>query len=183
MGVLIAFGVLVLIIVIIVKIFAGGGSSNAKKIDLTSYAHTDAVVQLKIEGPEVYYKDHREIKITVGRSQNELQIQQGYQGHVLSDKTFNNNEAAYAVFLHALDHAGFTDFKHNPKNKDERGYCPEDERYIFELVSGSKDVERAWTAGCSDVGTFKGNTSLIEELFEQQIPKFNDLTQNINFAY
>ncbi len=176
-GILIAIGLVILTIILIIKAFSGGGStSNAPaQIDLNSYASTSAVMQMTIDGPVNADKTHSQIRVTVGRDETTLDIMKGYQGSVVSTKTFANNQAAYTQFLHALNVAGFTKGNVDPNVRDERGYCPNGERFIFEAVSGGQDVMRWWKTSCAE-GNFRGKSDVIRSLFKAQVPDYNMLT-------
>jgi hypothetical protein len=177
-GILIAIGLVVLTIILIVKALSGGGggSSNAPtQIDLNSYASTSAVMQMTIDGPVNADKTHNQIRVTVGRDETTLDILKGYRGNVVSTKTFANNQAAYTQFLHSLNVAGFTKGNIDPNVRDERGYCPTGERFIFEAISGGQDVMRWWKTSCNQ-GNFRGQSDVIRALFKAQVPNYNLLT-------
>lgn len=176
-GILIAIGLVVLTIILIIKAFSGGGTPKQTQIDLNSYASTDAVMQMTVDGPISADKTHNEIRITVGRDTTKLDIMKGYEGNVTSSKTFQNNQDSYTQFLHALTVAGFTLGNSDPNVRDERGYCPAGERFIFEAVSGGQDVMRWWKTSCGE-GNFKGKSDTIRNLFKAQVPNYNQLTLN-----
>ncbi len=46
--------------------------------------------------------------------------------------------AAYGAFLQSLAHAGFDKGDKDPALKDERGYCPLGNRYIYEIVENKR---------------------------------------------
>jgi hypothetical protein len=174
---LIAIGLLVLIFVIIFKSIGSG--PKQQQIDLNSYANTSAVAQLTIDGPINADQTHRQVQITVGNTNTQFQILQGYQGHVLTSKTFNNNEPAFAVFLHALNIVGFTKGNPDPKFSDERGYCAIGDRYVFELAQGNDTIERYWATSCGGQGTYQGNPQATLDLFQKQVPNYDELTGDL----
>lgn len=176
-GFLIAIGLIVLIFVIILK---GGSGTKQQQIDLNSYANSEAQVQLTIDGPITADQTHQEIQITVGRSQSQFELLSGYQNSVQATKSYQNNQDAYTVFLHALNLVGFTKGNSDPKSSDERGYCPNGERYIFELTQGSDQIQRYWSTSCGQ-GTYHGNTAQTLALFQKQIPDYDVLTSSISF--
>ena len=182
-GFLITIG---LIILLIVLLFTGGGGDNAKKpkntMALSDYASTDAVARLTIDGPIVADQNHQAIRITVGQDDTTYEQIQGYQGTVVKQQSFVNNQEAYSNFLYALGHAGFTKGDNNKDLANEKGYCPTGNRYIFELIDGGNDVERYWATSCSKPKTYKGNLSLTLTLFRAQVPNYNDLTQKLNLG-
>jgi hypothetical protein len=180
MGFLIAIGIIILVFVIIFKVIAGGGGgAQHKKIDLTSYATTDAVVKFVEDGPVNYHKAHRQIQITIGRDKNTVQVLSGYQGKIIKSKSYGNTQAAYNVFLHSLQVAEFQKGDNNPKKKDERGHCATGRRYIYELTSGGQDVFRYWNTSCGGLGSFEGHTDLVHTLFRKQIPHYDKFVQDV----
>lgn len=186
------FGVVILLLVVgFLLIFGGGGDNKTKKPvststsqlqALPSYDSTDAQVSLTIDGPVNGNDAHRAIKITVSRNQRQLDIIQGYSGHILSKRTFHNTQDAYAVFLRAINNSGFLLKLANSKYPaDERGQCAAGLRYIFELDQASTKLSRLWASDCGNsVGTLGGNAFFMIDLFEAQITNFQDLTQEVN---
>ena len=91
-------------------------------------------------------------------------------------------ESAYSVFLHSLQHAGYTLGNDDSSVKDERGYCPLGTRYVFEVIDGSgADIERFWATSCGSgvPSTFKGKTPASLQLFKLQVPDYGHLTANL----
>lgn len=174
-GILIAIGLVVLTIVLIIKAFGGGGPEQ-KRIDLTSYAGTDAVMQMIIDGSLNSDEKHRQVKITVGRDETTMDVIQGYEGQVIRSQTYKNNQTAYGNFLRALEVNGYINGDPNPNLKDERGQCATGQRYIFEALSGGEDVVRWWATSCGG-GNFKGDRNTVRTLFRNQIPDFSKLAQ------
>jgi len=173
---MIAIGLIVLVFVLIFKSLGGGPSKPP--LNLNSYANSAATAQLTIDGPINADQDHQEVQITVGNAYNQFQILTGYQGTVATTKTFESNQAAYAEFLHALTIAGFTKGNTEASLSDDRGYCPTGERYIFELTQGSDTIIHFWSSSCGG-GTYGGNTDTTLNLFENQIPNYYQLTNNL----
>lgn len=185
LGILIGLGLIVLVFLLILRGFSGGSTAPKSKVNLLSYVDTNAVSQLVIDAPIISDSQHRTIKISISATQNELDVIQGYQGTVIQSQVFPNNPSAYAVFLHALDKLNFTKGNSDPALSDERGYCPQGDRYIYSLVNNATTVMRYWSTSCgSSQGTFGGATLNIRALFENQIPdtSFNTLTSGISFT-
>ena len=178
---LVVIGLLILGILLI----AGGGKkspSTPVKVpkSLTDYASTDATVSLTIKGAINAQELHREIRVTIGRGLRQVDIIKGYQNQIIKDKSYDNTQAAYDEFLHAINYANFTrPRKTNLKN--ESGVCPLGNRYVFALEKGGREISRLWTSTCSGSarGTFGGNTTLLLTLFEKQIPTYDALTQRV----
>jgi hypothetical protein len=178
-----AFLVLVALIFVLILLFFGGGKSKAPLTPKTldSYATTDAEVQLTIDGPINANQNHQGVHITVSRDDVTFEQLQGYDGDAVNTQIFANTESAYTNFLLALAHAGFTKGNNDPNARDERGFCPEGERYVFELTQDNKDIERYWSTSCGAPQTYQGAVGLTLDLFKAQVPNFIGLTQNIVF--
>jgi len=147
---------------------------------LSSYSGTSAQAQLTIDGPINADQIHNVIQITVDSDSVTFDQLRGYQGTVVNTQTFASNQSAYANFLLALARAGFTDGDNNPNLKDERGYCPLGNRYIFRLSQGGSDIERYWATTCSGTKTYLGSLGITIALFQAQVPTYETLTQNIS---
>jgi len=179
-GFLITIGLIILLIVLLF----GGGGNNVPKTPahqpLVSYANTDAETRLTIDGPINAQQSHDQVQITVGRGQITYDQIKGYDGHVVNQQTYSNTENAYNNFLHALVVAGFTHGNTSTTLKDELGYCPLGNRYIFELFEGSNYIERYWSTNCGNPKTYLGSTPLTLTLFQNQVPNYADLVQNLS---
>lgn len=168
-----------LIILIFVLLLRGGGGPAKPQVNLTSYATTDAIVEMIIDGPITAEQTHREVKIDISQNQAILTVYQGYQQTVLRSQSYANNQSAFAVFLHALNVNGFTKGNPDPSMRDERGYCAAGDRYIFSLTNDDKDIQRYWTTSCNGGGTYNGNRAATIDLFQKQIPDYSQLTTNV----
>jgi len=170
-----------LIIALIILLFGGGsGSKQAAPKLLSSYANTNAIVQMTIDGPVSAPQTHNQVRVTVSRDQATFQQFQGYDGTVVNSKSYGNTTNSYNVFLRALAHAGFTLGNKNAVISDSTGYCPLGEVYTFELIDSGTQLEKFWTTSCGSPKTFTGNSSLVTSLFRSQIPDYETLTGNIN---
>jgi len=164
-GFLITIG---LIILLIVLLFGGGGGGNKKKTPvtprtLTSFANTDAVTQATIDGPINAQSIHEQIKVIVSRDQVVFQHLRGYDGDVVSQQTFVNTENGTNV----------------PNTQAWQGQCPTGSRNIFEIVENGDNIARYWSTSCGNPSTYHGNTPLVIQLFQAQVPGYLTLTQNI----
>lgn len=172
-----------LLFLLLFLLFHGVGKPKATTTHKTflSYASTDAQVKLTIDGPINGDQIHEAVRITVDNSDVTFEQIQGYQNTVTNRQTFANNQTAYENFLLALQHAGFT-VGNTPANlKDERGYCPLGDRYILEFNQDGNELERFWTTSCGgNLKTFKGNIDLTLTLFQNQVPGYNNLIQNLS---
>lgn len=176
-----------LIIVLILLLFSGGHNDHKKLKPTTTllptYASTDAVARITIDGKINADQDHSAVRITVGKSDVTYQQIQGYEGTVVNQQVFNNNRSAFSNFLYALGRVGFTN---GDKNSliigGEKGQCPLYKRYVFELIdSNGHDVQRYWATDCGKPRTYNGNLFQTIQLFQLQVPGYVNLTQNIQF--
>lgn len=174
-----ALGLLFLLLFLLLH--GGGGKPKTVPKTLASYASTTAQAQLTIDGPINADQIHQAVRITVSKDEVTYEQIRGYEGDVVNLQTFDSNENAYVNFLSALQHAGFTVGNKDPKLRDERGYCPLGDRYIFRFSQDGQDLERYWSTSCGSPKTYGGNTSLTLTLFQAQVPNYNILVQGITF--
>jgi len=160
----------------------GGGQPNKSGTGLKpliSYSTTDAQASLTIDGPINADLLHTAVRITADQNQVRYEQIQGYQDTVVNQQSFASNQDAYANFLAALQHVGFTHGTVTPALKDERGYCPLGNRYIFELNQDGNQLIRYWATSCGAPKTYDGILSTTLALFQAQVPGYNQLTQNL----
>jgi hypothetical protein len=104
---------------------------------------------------------------------------QGYEGKLVQTKEYANNVQAFATFLRALEIARF-DTGDTTVDKDERGYCPRGNRFIYEAVDGGDTLFRWWGTSCSSAqGSYKGAT-VVRTLFQSQVPDYNKLMSGVS---
>lgn len=172
-----------LIIVLIILIFHGGSNktSGPKTSEpLYGYANTGSQVQMKIDGPINADLDHVEIQITVNANAVTYDQIQGYQGNVVNQEQFVNNENAYDAFLRALTIAGYTEGSTSSTFDQYEGHCSQGSRYIFDLSQGGENLEQFWATSCKNVPqSYYGQLPLTMQLFEAQVPKYSDLTRGL----
>ncbi len=164
------------------------GSSNSTSNEqaaveqkkLTDYADTDTKVRLIQNGEINSDEEHREIWITVGRSEVIAEVKQGYEGTTIKSERFANNVNAYHNFLAALDGQGFTRTREYKGEQTESGACPKGKRYIFDTYSPSETIQHSWATSCSkDTGTFTGKTDTVRQLFQGQVPGYDKFAQGV----
>ena len=176
------FATLGLIILILVLLLRGGGSSptEAKALKLADYATSGSAAHYIIDGPIVADQKHQEVKIDVDAEQVTFTLYAGYDGEVTKQQTYLNSDKAYAVFLRALQNEGFTKGNADPKLQDERGVCPLGQRRIYAFTDGSKQLMRFWSTGC-DIKTFGGKINNVATLFRNQVPDYNEQVSGTSF--
>lgn len=178
-GFLAAVGLIVLVFVLIIRGFSGGGAKEEQVIDLSSYGNTDAVVRLTVEGPVVADQNHNAYEITIGRNTAKLETYKGYDREVIETKTYENNQEAYETFLLSLERAGYHKTIEEENDTDPRGICPTGNRYTYELIDGPATLIESWSAACNK-GTFRGESTAVRNLFIRQIPEFSRVTGKLN---
>jgi hypothetical protein len=182
-----------LIIVLILLLFSGGngGSDNSKPTsgkpkntdELAAYASTNAVARLTIDGPIIANQNHQAVQITVDQNDVTYSQVQGYEGTVVNQQDFKNNQNAYSNFLYALGRAGFLKGNDDKTLANEKGYCPTGNRYVFELIQNGKDIQRYWGTSCGGNNkTYLGSLNLTITLFQVQVPGYRTLTQSLNIS-
>lgn len=173
----VAIALIVLILVIIIKSITSGPTKPT--INLNSYANTNAVVELLIDGPVSADQTHQQIDVQISNSSTNFAILNGYQGQIATSKAFENNQPAFAVLLHSLSLIGFTKGNTNPALSDYRGFCPSGDRYVMSLTEGSDVIQKFWTTSCGGQGTYGGDIQQTLNLFQAQVPNYSDLTANV----
>ncbi len=168
-------------IVLGVVLFGGNGKpgtdSTAPVKSLADISSTVSKVIFTVDGRINGDDEHRQIVITVGRNNRTIRVIQGYEGRVIKTKSFKNNEKAYNIFLHALEHNGFTK-ERKTKITDDKGVCAQGQRFIYEVVD-SDDDKRLWSTTCGGFGTFAGQPTVIRSLFITQITGYEQFTASV----
>jgi hypothetical protein len=168
-GFLASLALIVLVFVLVLRGFSGD-STTKDRTPLSEYANTDALVRLTVDGRIVSEQEHRAYQITVGRSEVRVETLKGYEYETLETRTYENNQESFNNFLRALDLAGYTRGIEDGDNRDERGVCAEGYRYVYEILSGTSEVQRFWATSCKGFGTFKGSAPAVKLLFDKQVP-------------
>lgn len=170
--ILVGIGLLWLIFLLLGKAFSvtsNTSTTSTTQNSLSSYATTNAVTAMYIDGPVRSDQEHMALRISVSKSQAAIELISGYEGRVVRQETFENNTESYANFLKALSKAQFDSPVKKSVSKDERGFCPLRNRFIYTLDQGATSKIRSWTSTCG-TGNFSGNQALVRQLFMRQIP-------------
>jgi hypothetical protein len=164
--------VLFLLIFGVYKLFTGGSKQPSATPttpvvkSLPDYSDTYAEVSYMVDGHINGEDQHRATKIIISQYQRKVQILSGYSYNVIEEHSQGNSQTAYKVFLKALKNEGFTQ-------------SPLGTRTIIELNDSGDSLSRLWTSSCGkNVGTFGGNTSAIQSLFQSQITDYNKIISN-----
>ncbi|HZL08300.1 MAG TPA: hypothetical protein VFC50_03840 [Candidatus Dormibacteraeota bacterium] len=176
----VALGLLFLVVFLLFH--SGNKAKTPTAKSLVSYSTTDAQVSMTIDGPVNADQSHQQVIVTVSNQDVTFEQLQGYDGDVIYSQSFANTQNSYAAFLQALAHAGFTLGNNSPYGKDERGYCPLGERYVFQLQQDGQNLERYWTTSCGGkLRTYLGGQILTIDLFQNQVPNYKGLTKTVRF--
>lgn len=177
-------GVVFLLVVGIV-IFTRSGSRDAttpnnNRITVTDYTdNPNASVQYTIQGPINAAENHRQVRITISPNSRQIDVIKGYQGEVINSATYGNDSGAYGNFLEALNRANFTKERRIEQGVNSEAICPLGNRTYYQIVEDNEDVMNLWNASCV-AGTFGGNVTLTQQLFQLQIPDYNKITSGVN---
>lgn len=177
-GFFVAIGLAILIILLL---FINNPSSRSSSINVTKDYYNNSSAEFVMQGPIVASQDHNYIQINVNSFNVTFDLYQGYSGnHLLLNKVYNNSPQAYLSLLEALKYSGFASGINN--NSNGTGYCSYGDVYTFYLYQNNKQVLKYWGTNCSGTPqTYAGNIAQTVQLFENQIPNFNNLIQNANF--
>jgi hypothetical protein len=179
LGFFITIGLIILLVVLLV---GGGGGSKVPKTSkpLYDYATSGAQAIMTIDGQINANSQHAKIRITVDHDNVTYEKIDGYDDNVTDMHTYSNTVEAYDAFLHALQHAGFTQGDTDKKLADYQGFCPLGQRYIFELKQDDRSLERFWATNCGGTKTYKGKLGTTIELFQLQVPGYDKLTNDVH---
>jgi hypothetical protein len=181
------FGIIAVIIMLFIGVklaFPGTSSTPTSKSAtkksglstkvLSDYVATNAEVSVTVEGPIVGHEIHTATRIIVSRDERRVEYIVGYENLVVKSKNFDNNQAAFDAFLHALEYQAFLK-EIKPKIADDTGVCATGTKYIYELKNtNSKDTDkRLWSVTCGvGIGNAGSNGPLVRDLFQKQIPDY-----------
>lgn len=187
------YGIAVILVIIFaiaaIILFSRGGNDSTQKsttqsrsTKLADYADKDgASVSWTMQGRLVGEDKYKAVRVTVTRRSRVVEILSGY-GNTTERKTeYGNTSDAYETFLLALDNANFGR-ERSVRITDERGICPLGNRFIYRLEERGSEVMRTWSDTCLVAnGPFAGNSTLIAQLFRNQITDYNKFTSNVQF--
>lgn len=180
--------VIFLIFISVIWLFARRGDRPNQYVgvnretNIVNYANTGTVVRFTQEGIINAREKHRVLQITVGQTERTAIIFDGYQGNILKSQTLLNDQDAYRSFLAGLQNSGFTKPQLASRNVNPLGACPNGKRFHYDIINGSDVKQSLWSTSCSSIrGTYGGNVSTVQTLFQNQVPDYNIFVQNIQF--
>ena len=171
-----------LVIIAIILIVSGGGGKKPSTVKpMAAYAgDPSAQVAMLIDGPVNAVSLHNQVQVIITNSVTTINVFQGYNDQVINSKNYPMTEAAFHVFLRSLEYANFNSGSSDPSLAQASGYCPTGDRYIFTYNLGGKQLQRYWATSCGGTHTYNGNLGLTLQLFEAQVPNYNNLTSGLN---
>jgi len=162
--------------------------TQVKPLLINEYANSPATVSYLVVGQINSNEAHRAIRITVSNNSRLVEVLSGYQYIPINSKSYDNTIEAFKPFLASLQVAGFTVKKTNPRITNPEGICPFGNRYFFTSTGIPEIPDNLWSTSCSSIsvfgggssaGTFDGNVNTVQTLFQNQIPDYNTITQNV----
>ncbi len=180
--ILVCIGLIWLFVALMMSAFSGGNETEvAAPTALTTYAPTNAEARLSMDGPVVNKEEHDGIRITVSRTQTQIEIIQGYDNMVVNQRTYANTQSSYEKFLASLDQLGFSSGLSETSSGDEQGKCPMGSRHTYTIEDGNDLIGHGWSTTCG-TGTFGATRSQIRSLFIRQIPsaEYSELVSGLN---
>lgn len=183
--VIVVVALVIAAIVSLAQMLFSNGQGNTEEVNASRQSllatTSDRSVQMTVRGPIVADEEFRSYRVTASNGERTFTTYSGYLSNVISAKTYSNNTQAYEQFVHALDKANTMAGAPLEGEKDDtRGICATGSVYEFEVLDGSKVVERRWTSTCGGSGgSFRANTKQVSELFLGQVPK-NDAKDSLS---
>lgn len=165
--------------------FSGNDSDNeTTQSEATAQSNllkttSDRGVKLTVRGPIVADEDFTSYTITASPSTRTMSVYNGYVDSIRDQKSYENNGQAYTQFVYALDKANMTKGKavSGDAEQDLRGICATGYVYQYAITLNGQNVEELWTSTCGgSKGTLDASTDQLNNLFQKQIPEYDDLT-------
>ncbi len=177
---------LILIAIFVIVVRSGDRpdqkASVARPTALVDYADTSAEVRFTQVGSINARENHRVVQIIVGRDYRTITLFDGYQGNVMNSETLHNDQDAYQAFLSALHNSGYTKTRVASRGVEVLGACPTGSRFYYDIIQGTETLQSLWGTSCSGIkGTYAGNNSTVQSLFQAQIPTYSTFVQGVQF--
>lgn len=183
--------IVVAIVAIIALVSVGKALLGRSTADTTADTEKESVllvteanrsVRMTVRGPIVADEDFNSYQIEIGPSERRMTTYKGYADQIIDTKQYSGSMAAYTEFVHALDRAEFSEsVTLSEALGDVRGACATGRLYTFEVLEDGSAVSESWTSSCRNLaGSFRGQASLIRDLFQRQIPDSSTLLRGVN---
>ena len=154
---------------------------NATTVSVADQDLTQTTVEYVVQGPVVADEDFRSISFVINDSTRVASVMQGYQNNVMNQQNLTNNLPAFTDFAQALDNAGFGRERERRTATEASGRCASGKFYIMKITVNGQTKSDLWSDSCfgTKSGTFGGNRSSVNTLFQLQFPDYNQLVQNM----
>jgi len=174
--------IVVLIGILLIVILTHKPAPIKQQKPMAAYANNPTVqVAMLVDGPVNAVSLHNQVLVVISNSQTTFKIFQGYNDHIIKEKTYPMTDAAFHVFLRSLESANFNLGHTSPGLSQASGFCPTGDRFIFTYDRNGQQIERYWSTSCGGVPhTFDGNLGLTEQLFVNQVPDYSNMISNLN---
>ena len=144
-----------------------------KTIKLADFATNGSQMRYVITGPVVANQNFRETTISVSATQAVVEVKRGYEQPPTLSRAFANNQTAFNAFIAALGVNGFTNTKVAPAGANRLGSCSLASKFSYQVYVNGGFVQDSWNTSCdTKQGTFAGSTSVVQQLFQAQIPDY-----------
>lgn len=144
-----------------------------KTIKLADYATNGSQMRYVIAGPVVANQNFRQTTISVSATQAVVEVTKGYEQPPVLSRAFANNQTAFNAFISALNVNGFTNVKTAPEGASRTGSCSLGNKFSYQVYVNGSYAQDTWNTSCdSRQGTFAGSTSVVQQLFQAQIPDY-----------
>lgn len=178
------FGFIILAIVAVVLISTATRDRSPEQVgkaqvDVSEFADKSATFTMTNLGEIVGQDQFRSIRISITPTERRFQVLAGYDNAVQSEQVFSNVQSAYSAFAEALDNAGYSRQRDSVVT-DVTGACPLGERFVYQINESGNEVLNLWSSTCRGQGNFGGNRTLVQSLFKNQIPNYNDLVKDVD---
>lgn len=152
----------------------------AKAVNLYDYQNNGAQIRYIITGPVVANQNFRKIVISVSATQAVVEVTIGYDQAPVLSQAFANNQVAYDTFIAALNVAGYTNIKTAPSGANRQGSCSVSDKFSYQIFANNNYAQDSWNTACDpNQGTFAGQSSLTQQLFQAQIPNYSQIVSTV----
>lgn len=155
--------------------------TGTPQVSVTSFVNKSATFTMTSQGAITGEEDFQSVVVSVSPSERRIKILTGFNGTVQSEQTFGNTQAGYNVFVNALNTAGYSRERDNKSGEDFSGSCPLGRRFQYQITDNGSQALNLWSTSCGRrTGTFGGDASTVRALYENQIPNYDDITDDVN---
>lgn len=154
-----------------------------KKVELLKAPEKGQTVQYTVTGPVIAKEDQRSIRIKVSKDSRVVEVLQSYNAAVVKSQNLPNTKESFDAFIAALNGAGFASSVGPEGRGDEAQSCPLGRKFAFEIAPGMSESFRSWSNSCGNKqGTFTGNQTTVQTLFQKQIPNYGQYVADVRIT-